>query len=125
MHDFNPLHHDLAAAKAQGYRGLIASARSSAASSWRWTATPLREARRATAGQRSGVGMGFEIRFRAPVYAEEDIDLRWTVTGVERRGEPERLDHPGSRARPGPARRLLMSGTGALCCAAEARLAAP
>ena len=23
--DFNPLHHDLAAAKAQGYRGLIAS----------------------------------------------------------------------------------------------------
>ena len=27
--------------------------------------------------------MGFDIRFRAAVLADEDIDLRWTVTGIE------------------------------------------
>ena len=62
---------------------------------------------------RSGVGMGFEIRFRAPVYAGEDIDLRWAVTGIERK---ESLDGWITRlegeARAGTT--LLMSGTGTL-----------
>jgi hypothetical protein len=33
--------------------------------------------------------MGFDIRFRAVVLADEDIDLRWSVTGVARK---DRLD---------------------------------
>jgi hypothetical protein len=31
---------------------------------------------------RLGLGLGFELTFRGPVYADEDVDLRWTVTGV-------------------------------------------
>jgi acyl dehydratase len=62
---------------------------------------------------RSGVGMGFDIRFRAPVYANEDIDLRWTVTGVDRKdslnGWITRLE---GDARAGET--LLLSGTGTL-----------
>jgi acyl dehydratase len=82
--DRNPLHHDLAAAKAQGYRGLIASGTQLGSVFMALTATHF--ARPGPNGKpRSGVGMGFEIRFRAPVYAEEDIDLRWTVTSVERK----------------------------------------
>jgi hypothetical protein len=34
---------------------------------------------------RNGLGMGFDIRFRAVVLAGEDIDLRWIVTGLERK----------------------------------------
>ena len=110
--DRNPLHHDLAAAKAQGYRGLIASGTHLGSVFMAMTATHF--ARPGANGRaRSGVGMGFEIRFRAPVYGGEDIDLRWTVTSVERK---ERLDGWITRmegeCRAGEA--LLMSGTGTL-----------
>ena len=101
VHDLNPLHHDLAAAQAQGYRGLIATGSSSAAS-YGDGRDPLRPAGR-DGRPRSGVGMSFEIRFRAPVHADEEIDLRWTVIGVERKDSLERLDHAGSKARPAPA----------------------
>jgi acyl dehydratase len=80
--DHNPLHHDLAAARAAGYRGLIASGTQLGSVFMAMTAThfakPSRDGR-----PRLGLGLGFDIRFRAPVYAEEDIDLRWTVTAVE------------------------------------------
>jgi acyl dehydratase len=110
--DFNPLHHDLAAAKAQGYRGLIASGTQLGSVFMAMTATHF--AKPGSNGRpRSGVGMGFEIRFRAPVYAGEDIDLRWTVLGVERKeslnGWITRLE---GDARTGET--LLMSGTGTL-----------
>jgi len=110
--DFNPLHHDLAAAKAQGYRGLIASGTQLGSVFMAMTATHF--AKPGSNGRpRSGVGMGFEIRFRAPVYAGEDIDLRWTVLDVERKeslnGWITRLE---GDARTGET--LLMSGTGTL-----------
>jgi acyl dehydratase len=110
--DLNPLHHDLAAAKAQGYRGLIASGTQLGSVFMAMTATHF--ARPDANGRaRSGVGMGFDIRFRAPVYAGEDIDLRWTVVGVERK---HRLDgwvtHLEGECRAGAT--LLLSGTGTL-----------
>jgi acyl dehydratase len=110
--DRNPLHHDLAAAKAQGYRGLIASGTQLGSVFMALTATHF-----ARPGPnrrpRSGVGMGFDIRFRAPVYAGDDIDLRWSVVGIERK---DRLDGWITRlegeCRAGET--LLMSGTGTL-----------
>lgn len=110
--DLNPLHHDLAAAKAQGYRGLIASGTQLGSIFMAMTATHFAKPG-ANGRPRSGVGMGFEIRFRAPVYAGEDIDLRWTVTGVERKdslnGWITRME---GECRSGET--LLMSGTGTL-----------
>ena len=112
VHDFNPLHHDLATAKAQGYRGLIASGTQLGSVFMAMTATHFAKPG-ANGRPRSGVGMGFEIRFRAPVYAGEDIDLRWTVVGVERKdglnGWITRLE---GEARAGVT--LLMNGTGTL-----------
>ena len=112
VHDHNPLHHDLAVAQAAGYRGLIASGTQLGSIFMALTATHF--AKPSASGlRRSGVGMGFEIRFRAPVYANEDIDLRWVVTGVERKdslnGWITRLE--------GDVRStdtLLLSGTGTL-----------
>ena len=110
--DRNPLHHDLAAAKANGYRGLIASGTQLGSVFMALTATHFAKAD-GNGRPRSGVGMGFDIRFRAPVYAGEDIDLRWTVTSVERK---EHLDGWITRlegeCRAGET--LLMSGTGTL-----------
>ena len=112
VHDHNPLHHDLAAALAAGYRGRIASGTQLGSIFMALTATHF-SAPTASGLPRSGVGMGFDIRFRAPVYANEDIDLRWTVTGVDRKdslnGWITRLE---GDARTGD--RLLMSGTGTL-----------
>lgn len=112
VHDFNPLHHDLTVARAQGYRAIIASGTQLGSVFMAMTATHF--ARPGANGQpRSGVGMGFEIRFRAPVYAGEDIDLRWAVTGIERKeslnGWITKLE---GEARAGGT--LLLSGTGTL-----------
>ena len=57
--------------------------------------------------------MGFDIRFRAVVLADEDIELRWTVTAIERK---DRLDgwivqlEGDARSERG----LLLSATGTL-----------
>jgi acyl dehydratase len=110
--DLNPLHHDLDAARAQGYRGLIASGTQLGSVFMAMTATHF--AKPGPNGKpRSGVGMGFEIRFRAPVYAGEVIDLRWTVTSVERKESLEGwITRMEGEARSGQA--LLLSGTGTL-----------
>ena len=72
VHDFNPLHHDLEAARAQGYRALIASGTQLGSVFMAMTATHF--ARPGANGRpRSGVGMGFEIRFRAPVYPGDTV----------------------------------------------------
>ena len=112
VHDHNPLHHDLAAARVAGYRGLIASGTQLGSVFMAMTATHF--AKPSAAGRpRLGLGMGFELRFRAPVYAGEEIDLRWTVTGVEWKqrlaGWITRLDGE-ARSASG----LLLSGTGTL-----------
>lgn len=123
VHDHNPLHHDVAAARAAGYRGLIASGTQLGGVFMAMTATHF--ARPAGDGRpRLGLGMGFDIRFRAPVYPNEDIDLRWTVTGVEWKaslaGWITRLE---GDARSGE--RLLLSGTGTLLVRGPAQRGAP
>ncbi|HEV7578138.1 MAG TPA: MaoC family dehydratase [Caldimonas sp.] len=118
VHDHNPLHHDVAAARAAGYRGLIASGTQLGSVFMAMTAThfakPTGDGR-----PRLGLGMGFELRFRAPVYAGEDIELRWTVTGAEWKeslaGWITRLEGEARSAD-----RLLLSGTGTLLIRAPA-----
>ena len=79
LHDLNPLHHDLAAARAAGYPGLIASGAHTGAIFMGMTATHF-SAATPDGDARSVLGLGFDIRFRAVVYADEDVTLRWTVT---------------------------------------------
>jgi len=112
VHDHNPLHHDVAAARAAGYRSLIASGTQLGSVFMAMTATHF--ARPTPDGRpRLGLGMGFDIRFRAPVYPNEDIDLRWTVTSIEWKeslaGWIMRLEGDARSAE-----RLLLSGTGTL-----------
>jgi acyl dehydratase len=119
VHDYNPLHHDLAVARAAGYPGLIASGTQIGSMLMALTAThfakPLEDGT-----PRNGLGVGFDIRFRAVVLADEDIDLRWTVTGLERK---DRLDgwitllEGDARS----ARGLLLSATGTLLLRLGAR----
>jgi acyl dehydratase len=84
VQDHNPLHHDLAVARAAGYPGLIASGTHIGSILMALTAThfaqPLEDGT-----PRNSLGMGFDLRFRAVVLADEDIDLRWTVTDLERK----------------------------------------
>jgi len=80
--DHNPLHHEVAVARAAGYSGLIASGTQVGSLLMAMTAThfaqPLPDGT-----LRNGLGVGFDVRFRAVVLADEDIDMRWTVTGLE------------------------------------------
>lgn len=112
VQDWNPLHHDAAYARAAGYPGIIASGTQLGGIFMGMTAThfakPLASGR-----ARSGLGIGFELRFRAPVFPDEDIELRWSVTAIERK---ERLGGWITRLE-GDARSLrgvLIDGTGTL-----------
>lgn len=78
LHDLNPLHHDLAAARAAGYPGLIASGAHTGAIFMGMTATHF-STPAPDGSPRSVLGLGFDIRFRNVVLADEDIALRWTV----------------------------------------------
>ncbi len=110
--DRNPLHHDLEVARAAGYPGLIASGTQVGSLLMALTATHFSQP--AAGGiARSGLGMGFDIRFRAVVLADEEIELRWRVTALHRK---DRLDGwiaqlEGSAS---SARGLLLSATGTL-----------
>lgn len=110
--DRNPLHHDLATARRAGYPGLIASGTQLGSLLMAMTATHF-SSRDADGRARLGLGMGFDIRFRAVVVADEDIDMRWTVTALERKA---RLDGwiAQLEGRASSARGLLMSATGTL-----------
>lgn len=119
VHDLNPLHHDVAAARAAGYRGLIASGTQLGSVFMAMTATHFAEP--ASDGRpRLGLGLGFELRFRGAVYAEEDIDLRWTVTEINWKeslaGWLMRLAGDAHAAE-----RLLLEGTGTLLLRAPRR----
>jgi acyl dehydratase len=110
--DWNPLHHDAAVARAAGYPGLIASGTQVGSLLMAMTATHFSQPDEAGRA-RSGLGVGFDIRFRAPVYAEEDIDMRWTVTALEPKprlaGWIAQLEGEARSARG-----LLLSATGTL-----------
>ena len=112
VHDHNPLHHDVDVARAAGYPGLIASG--TQVGSYLMALTATHFARPTDAGlQRGGLGIGFELRFRAVVFADEDIDLHWRVTELVRK---DRLDgwiaKLEGEAR--SARGLLLGATGTL-----------
>jgi acyl dehydratase len=117
--DHNPLHHDLAVARAAGYPGLIASGTQVGSLLMAMTAShfarPL-----ADGTPRNGLGIGFDIRFRAVVLADEDIDLRWIVTGLERKDKLNGwISQLEGEAR--SSRGVLLSATGTLLL----RLGAP
>ena len=121
--DHNPLHHDVAVARAAGYRALIASGTQLGSVLMAMTATHF--AKPAADGRpRLGLGLGFELKFRAPVYAGEDIELRWTVTGIAWKeslaGWVTRLAGDARSAE-----RVLLEGTGTLLVRAPRREATP
>ena len=119
VQDHNPLHHDVAVARAAGYPGLIASGTHLGSILMAMTATHFAQPL-ADGTPRNGLGLGFDIRFRAVVLADEDIALRWTVTGVERKarlgGWVAQLEGEARSARG-----VLLGATGALLL----RLGAP
>jgi len=75
-------------ARAAGYPGLIASGTQLGGIVMAMTATHFSQAT-AEGHARSGLGIAFEIRFRAVVLADEEMEATWTVTAIERK---ERLD---------------------------------
>jgi acyl dehydratase len=121
--DHNPLHHDLAAARAAGYRALIASGTQLGSVLMAMTATHFAKPG-ADGRARLGLGLGFELKFRAPVYAGEDIDLRWTVIAVDWKeslaGWVTRLAGDARSAD-----RVLLEATGTLLVRAPRRATAP
>lgn len=110
--DLNPLHHDPAMARSAGFPALIASGTHVGSLLMAMTATlfsrPL-----ADGTPRSSLGLGFELAFRLPVLADEEMELAWTVTTVARkdslRGWITRL--AGDARSP---RGILIAGTGAV-----------
>jgi acyl dehydratase len=117
--DHNPLHHDVGAARAAGYRGLIASGTQLGSVLMAMTATHF--AKPAADGRpRLGLGLGFDLKFRGPVYADEDMALRWTVTAVDwKESLAGWLTRLAGDARAGE--RLLLEGTGTLLVRPPAR----
>ena len=110
--DHNPLHHDVAAARAAGYRALIASGTQLGSVLMAMTATHFAEPA-ADGRPRLGLGLGFELTFRGPVYADEDVHLRWTVTGASwKESLAGWLTLLAGDARAGD--RLLLAATGTL-----------
>lgn len=110
--DHNPLHHDLTATRAAGYPGLIASGTQVGSLLMAMTATHYAQPL-ADGTPRNGLGLGFELRFRAVVLADEDIDMRWTVKSVDRK---DRLDGwiTVLEGEATSSRGVLMSGRGTL-----------
>ncbi len=80
VHDLNPIHHELAAARAAGHPGLVASGAHTGAIFMGITATHFSQP--APDGRpRTMLGLGFDFRFRAVVLADEPLTMRWVVTG--------------------------------------------
>jgi acyl dehydratase len=73
--DFNPLHHDEAAAANSRYGKLIVSGTQMAAHLMALTATHFTK-------RGEAVGLDFSLRFHKPVYADETITLSWEVVEV-------------------------------------------
>ena len=110
--DLNPLHHDAAVARAAGFPALIASGTHVGSLLMAMTATLFSEPL-ADGTPRSSLGLGFDIAFKAPVLADEDMDLHWTVTSVTRKDSLRGwIVRVAGDAR--SARGVLIAGTGAV-----------
>jgi acyl dehydratase len=74
--DFNPLHHDEAAAARSRFGALIASGTHSASLLMALTATHFSQ-------RAQPLGLDFSLKFRKAVKAGDTLQLRWTVTRIE------------------------------------------
>jgi acyl dehydratase len=110
--DLNPLHHDAAVARAAGFPALIASGTHVGSLLMAMTATMFSEPL-ADGTPRSSLGLGFELAFKAPVVADEEMELHWTVRSATRkdslRGWIVRLEGDARSARG-----VLLAGSGAV-----------
>lgn len=79
--DANPVHADEAAARRAHHGRIIASGQQTAAHMIGLAATHC--ARADDGSTRDVLCLNFNFAFKAPVFADEDLDLRWTVSAVE------------------------------------------
>ncbi len=79
--DNNPLHHDLEAARRARHRDIIASGQQTSAQLIGLAATHF--LRTDAAGERDVLCLNFNFAFKAPVFADVEIELSWAVANVE------------------------------------------
>jgi acyl dehydratase len=79
--DTNPLHLDDGAARQAGYDGIIASGQQSAAQMMGLVASHF--SRDDDGHARDMLCLNFNFAFKAPIHADTDVELRWTVASVE------------------------------------------
>lgn len=80
--DTNPLHHDRQAAERARFGEIIASGQQTAAQLMGLAASHF--SRRDDGLLREVLTLNFNFSFKAPVFAEQDIVLRWRVAEIER-----------------------------------------
>jgi acyl dehydratase len=80
--DANPLHHDRQAAERASFGEIIASGQQTASHLMGVVATHF--SRRDDGVPREVLCLNFNFAFKAPVFAEQEIELRWRVGEVER-----------------------------------------
>jgi acyl dehydratase len=78
--DSNPLHHDLDAARRGGFGVVIASGQHTAATMMGLVATHFSRADDGVA--RQVLCLNFNFSFKQPVYADQELQLRWRVAQV-------------------------------------------
>lgn len=78
--DTNPLHQDAAAARQASYDGIIASGQQSAALMMGLVASHF--SRNDDGCARDMLCLNFNFAFKAPIHAEVDVELRWSVAAV-------------------------------------------
>ncbi len=79
--DDNPLHHDREAARRARHGDIIASGQQTSAQLIGLAATHF--SRTDAAGERDLLCLNFNFSFKAPVFADVEIELSWAVTAVE------------------------------------------
>jgi len=79
--DRNPVHHDGAAARRTGLPDVIASGQHTSALMSGLAASHF--SRRDDGTPREMLCLNFNFAYKAPIYAERDVALEWTVTSTE------------------------------------------
>lgn len=79
--DANPLHHDRQAAERASFGEIIASGQHTASHMIGALATHF--SRRHDGIAREVLVLQFDVAFRAPIFAEQDITIQWRVASVE------------------------------------------
>ena len=80
--DANPLHHDLRAAQRAHFGEIIASGQQTSSHMMGLVASHF--SRHDDGVPREMLCLDFSFAFKSPVFAEQDIQLRWRVSEVER-----------------------------------------